>query len=59
MSNIEGLNEEESKWVCEVMSMILGGCGKHGKCPSEKAWDRFQDNLTQAGFQDKNIPYRS
>lgn len=59
MSNIEGLNEEESEWVNGAMSRLKVGKIKHGECPSEKAWDKLQNNLTECGIQKKNISYRS
>lgn len=58
-NNIEGLNKEESEWVVGVMMRITTGKCYDKKCPSEAAWDRFQDNMTKAGLQDENIPYKS
>lgn len=59
MPNIEGLDEKETNWVLGVMKRLKGGEVMHGKCPSEKAWNKLQDNLTECGVQKKNILYRS
>lgn len=53
----EKLNEKELDWVVETMGGILGNKHKLIKCPSEKAWNRLQKNLTEAKIQKKDIPY--
>lgn len=65
MSNIEGLDVVESEWVTNAMGRLrgdsnhgIGTAGWLGICPSEAAWDRFQTNITNADFQEKNIPYK-
>lgn len=47
--NIEGLNKEESEWVCNALLFILGD-KLPGKTPSNKAFERFEKSMKEAGY---------
>ena len=44
-TNIDGLNTEESKWVCSVLCALLNGEQGYCVCPSKEAWDQLQTDL--------------
>jgi len=59
MSNIKGLNKEESEWVADAMGSLFGHKFDSRLCPYKTAWDNFQNNLISTGFIDKAIEWNT